>query len=41
MGGNQVTIKNLEVLKIFIEKNVIVLKGSVPGANNSYLNITN
>ena len=41
MGGDQVKIKNLEVLKIFIEKNVIVLKGSVPGANNSYLNITN
>jgi len=41
MGGNKVKIKNLEVLQILIDKNVIVLKGSVPGPNNSYLNITN
>ena len=41
MGGKKVKIKNLEVLQIFKDKNVIVVKGSVPGPNNSYLNITN
>ncbi|MBF25289.1 MAG: 50S ribosomal protein L3 [Flavobacteriales bacterium] len=41
MGGDKVTVKNLKVLQVFLDKNVIVLEGSVPGANNSYLNITN
>jgi len=41
MGGDQVTVKNLQVLQILPEKNVIVLKGAVPGANNTYINITN
>ena len=41
MGGEKVKIKNLKVLKILKEKNVIILKGSVPGHNNSYVNITN
>ena len=41
MGGEKVKIKNLEVLKILKEKNVIILKGAVPGHNNTYVNITN
>ena len=41
MGGKRVTVKNLQVLQVIKEKNVIVLKGSVPGPNNVYLNITN
>ena len=41
MGGDNVTVKNLKVLQIFPDKNVIVLEGAVPGANNSYLNIRN
>ncbi|RPG58663.1 MAG: 50S ribosomal protein L3 [Flavobacteriales bacterium TMED191] len=41
MGGKKVTVKNLQVLKILKEKNVIILKGAVPGPNNGYLNITN
>ncbi len=36
-GGKTVTIENLEVLKVIPEKNVIVVKGSVPGAKGSYL----
>ncbi len=36
-GGKTVTIENLEVVKIIPEKNVIVVKGSVPGAKGSYL----
>lgn len=39
MGNDQVTIKNLEVLKVIPEKNVIFVKGSVPGGKNGLLKI--
>jgi len=35
MGGDKVTVKNLEVMKIEPEKNLIALKGAVPGARGS------
>ena len=35
MGGKRTTVQNLRVLKIDAEKNLIVVKGSVPGAKNS------
>ena len=35
MGHEQVTIQNLEVIKVDLENNVILIKGSVPGAKNS------
>lgn len=41
LGGETVTIQNLEVVKIDLEKNVILIKGSVPGANKSFVVITN
>ncbi|MDG1135428.1 MAG: 50S ribosomal protein L3 [Bacteroidales bacterium] len=34
-GGNRVKITNLQVMKIIPEKNVVVVKGAVPGPNNS------
>ena len=34
-GGNRVKLINLQVMKIMPEKNVIVVKGAVPGPNNS------
>lgn len=37
MGNQQVTVKNLEVVKIDPEKNLLYLKGAVPGGRNSYL----
>ncbi len=37
MGGVQRTVQNLEVVKVDKEHNVIVVKGSVPGNENSYL----
>jgi large subunit ribosomal protein L3 len=37
MGGEQVTVQNLQVLKVDTEKNLIVVKGAVPGAKNSYV----
>ena len=37
MGGDQVKIQNLKVLKIVPENNLLIVKGSVPGAKGSYL----
>lgn len=39
MGGDTVTIANLEVVDVFPDKNIILIKGSVPGTRNSYLEI--
>ncbi|MGD8978882.1 MAG: 50S ribosomal protein L3 [candidate division WOR-3 bacterium] len=39
-GNEQVTVKNLRVVKVEKEKNMLYLKGAVPGARNSYLVIT-
>lgn len=38
-GGNKVSVRNLEVIQVIPEHNLIVIKGSVPGARNSYLEI--
>lgn len=37
MGGDNVTIQNLKVLKVVAEKNLLVIKGCVPGCKNSYV----
>ena len=39
MGNESVKVENLEVLKVLADKNMIVVKGAVPGANNSYITI--
>jgi large subunit ribosomal protein L3 len=39
MGGERVTVKNLQVVKVDGEQNLIYLRGAVPGAKNSYLTI--
>ncbi|HPR31603.1 MAG TPA: 50S ribosomal protein L3 [Prolixibacteraceae bacterium] len=36
-GNDQVTIENLQVIKVIPENNLIVVKGSVPGAKGSYV----
>ena len=38
-GNAKVKVENLEVLKIMSDKNIMVVKGSVPGARNSYITI--
>ena len=35
MGGDTVTIQNLQVLKVMPEHNLLLIKGSLPGAKNS------
>jgi large subunit ribosomal protein L3 len=37
MGGDRVTTRNLKVLQVDAENNVLVLKGAVPGAPGGYL----
>jgi len=39
MGGEKVKVMNLRVIKVVPEKNLLVLKGCVPGHKNSYLTI--
>ena len=39
MGSETITVQNLEVVKVDVERNVLLIKGSVPGARNSYLKI--
>lgn len=39
MGAETVTIQNLEVIKVDLDKNIILVKGSVPGAKGSILKI--
>ncbi|TRZ44233.1 50S ribosomal protein L3 [Robertkochia solimangrovi] len=37
MGAEKVTVQNLRVLKVVPEKNLIVVKGCVPGHKNAYV----
>jgi len=37
MGGDSVKVQNLRVLKVMADKNLILVKGAVPGHNNSYV----
>ena len=39
MGHETVTLQNLQVVKVDAERNVILVKGSVPGPRNSFLKI--
>jgi len=36
-GGNRVKVLNLKVLKIYPEKNLLLVSGSIPGAKNSFV----
>ena len=38
-GGDKVTYKNLEILKIDLENNLLFVKGAIPGANNGLITI--
>lgn len=39
MGGLKVTVQNLEVFKVDLERNLILVKGAIPGANKSMVTI--
>lgn len=35
MGGDQITVKNLEVIAVDVDKNLIAVKGALPGARGT------
>jgi large subunit ribosomal protein L3 len=37
MGNDRVKIQNLKVVRVLADKNLIVISGAVPGANNSFV----
>ncbi|TXK72164.1 MULTISPECIES: 50S ribosomal protein L3 [Mesonia] len=39
MGGEKVKVQNLKVLKVVTDKNLIIVKGCVPGHKNAYVTI--
>ncbi|QNO14791.1 50S ribosomal protein L3 [Alkalicella caledoniensis] len=39
MGGEKVTVQNLEVVKVDIERNLLLIKGAIPGAKGSLVTI--
>ena len=40
-GNAQITVKNIKVFKILADKNIILIRGSVPGANGSLVKLFN
>ena len=40
MGAERVTVKNLAVVKIDAENNLIAIKGAIPGAKGGIVTIT-
>ena len=39
MGGEQVTVRNLKVVGVIPDSNLLLVKGSIPGAINGYVEI--
>ncbi|MFE8698601.1 50S ribosomal protein L3 [Cytobacillus sp. FJAT-53684] len=39
MGGEQITVQNLEIVKVDVERNLLLIKGNVPGAKKAMLKI--
>jgi len=37
MGSERITVRNLEVVKVDLEHNLVMVKGAVPGARNGYV----
>ncbi len=37
MGGNRVKVINLQIMKIILDKNLVLVKGAIPGPNGSYV----
>jgi large subunit ribosomal protein L3 len=37
LGDQQVTIRNLEIVQVDVEDNVLLIKGAVPGPNGGYV----
>ena len=40
MGNDKVTIKNLKIVKILEDKNIVLISGAIPGRKNSLIKVT-
>ena len=40
MGGKRVTYQNLKIMKILADRNILLIRGAIPGPKNSYVEIT-
>lgn len=40
MGGGRASVRNLEIVEVLSDQNLLIIKGSVPGAKNSLLEVT-
>jgi len=40
MGNDSVTVKNLEVIRLDVDNNLVFIKGAIPGANNGLVYLT-
>ena len=40
MGGKRVTYQNLKIMKILADRNLLLIRGAIPGPKNSYVEIT-
>ena len=38
-GSKKVTVKNLKIVKIFEDKNVVLISGAIPGRRNSLITV--
>ena len=39
MGSDRVTVKNLEIVRVDLENNLLMVKGAVPGARGTLIMI--
>lgn len=39
MGGEQITVQNLQIVKVDVERNLLLIKGNVPGAKKALVKI--
>ncbi|MBU5594676.1 50S ribosomal protein L3 [Amphibacillus sp. MSJ-3] len=40
MGGETTTIQNLEIVKVDVERNLLLIKGNIPGSRKSFVKVT-
>ncbi|MFC0274136.1 50S ribosomal protein L3 [Metabacillus herbersteinensis] len=41
MGGERVTVQNLEIVKVDLERNLLLIKGNVPGPRKALITVKN
>jgi large subunit ribosomal protein L3 len=39
MGGNTITVKNLKIVKVLAENNIVLISGAIPGRKNTLITV--